>query len=278
MTKKAADSEPLSLTHAQWSARWEDAGQKAFAAGRECQFTSDVLASVVHSLSTIQASDPEVFALLARKGLDHQFFVGLSTLGARLQALDNRQPPDRRRVPVLSAADKQVVDTAHDALSFAKAVAASAASAIDRVQDVKALGRGVRVNRSPAGVHDGIQLFISNLAECKDLLADGGFGQDEIDQLAAFLPQLDAILISKGKRVKERDSSSDEMDMLGLGIESGLHIFRARASTALHAKPLLLTRALAHLPRTPERRTKSVPASGTAQVASPPPARASASN
>ncbi len=265
MTKKTGPLEAHAPTSAQWTTRWEAAGQAAFAAGRSCQFDPDVLAATVAALATIPALDPQVSALLARKGVDHAFFQGLAPLGVKLKGLLQGQSPDRRRFSALSPDDKRTTDAAYDALSFARNIAGAAANAVDRTADVRVLGRGVRVSRSPASVRDGIQLFVANYDSCKEILADGGFGAEELASLQAFLPQLEAILATKSQREKSRDASSDELDALGLGVESALHLFRARATVALSGQPVLLARTLAHLPRRPERRTKAEEGGGTGE-------------
>ena len=257
MTKKTGPLEAHAPTAAQWTARWEGAGQTAFAGGRHCQFDADQLVASVESLERLATSDPQVFALIKGKGLDHAFFAGLSPIAARLKALVQGQPPDRRKVVLVPPADKQTVDAAYEDLLFARSIATAAAQASGRVDDVKVLGRGVRVAHRPGSVRDGIQLFVTNFDSCEALLEDGGFGRPELARLAAFLPKLEQILTAKGDREKSRDASSDEMEMLGLAIESALHLVRARAASALQKQPLLLARTLAHLPRRPERRAKA---------------------
>jgi hypothetical protein len=255
----------LSRSGAEWAQRFREQAKKEKGEGGEPRFDSATLTQSVQSIVQIPHELPKVAEKLARKGIDADYFAGLKELEKELSAAEKGAPPDLRRVELVSPTDKETLAQALDYLSHLRKAVGAAALAAGNADDARQLGRGSKLSHSLSSVLEGIQLFLAGAPSRKDLIEDAGIDREQLDVLAGYVPKLQAILGEKGRRQQGKDELVQQIALAGLAVESALHVFRARATSALADDALQLASALKRLPRSPERRSKA--------PAAPPPAQ-----
>lgn len=266
--------DPTPTTDA-WIARFRTRAEADHTSGTAARLDPDDCVRAARSIARI-GDDPSrarVAALLAAKGLDATFLRAAASLADGLQRAVLSAPPDLRTVETITPEERALIAEAGETVAAFKKSAADIALSLDNLDAVKALGRGMSVQKqSLPGVQRALRQFLDGARSRGALLAEAGIGADELAELNEYATRLDAIAASKAARHEQRDELSTSIEVGTLALESLFELYRARVRVACRKEPLVLDQAMSLLPRSPERRART--ANGPAVVTATPAANA----